>query len=273
MCHELHSKAKLMKSIFKLVLLSPIVIYLGCNSIPVSEIVTEEKEIVEEIKLADKLLEIETPYGFERLKTNDYGNWMRNLNLKKDNIVYYYNGEEKPDQSIHVAVLDFDIGDKDLQQCADACMRIRAEYLFEQKKVNEITFLLASGKWKPFVKYTTKKDYPSFRKYMNYIFSYANTASLKKQLNSVSNFNDIQIGDVLVQSGNPYGHAVTVMDVCENTKGEKQFLLSQSYMPAQNIEILINPNSTTNSPWYSTNFEGNLITPEWVFAKGDLKRF
>jgi hypothetical protein len=236
-----------------------------------NEVVLQADKIA--IKSATLISEIELPIGFERKKTDTYGKWMRNLKLDKENVVYYYNGDKKPNQSIHVAVLDFDIGTKDLQQCADACMRIRAEYLFQEQKENEIKFLLASGKWKSYSDYSSKNDYKSFRKYMTYIFSYANTASLKRQMKSVTNFDDIKIGDVLVQSGNPYGHAVTVMDVCENKEGERLFMLSQSYMPAQSIEVLINPNAKNKSPWYSVNFEEDLITPEWVFTKGDLKRF
>ncbi|MBN2610182.1 MAG: hypothetical protein JXB00_01355, partial [Bacteroidales bacterium] len=53
----------------------------------------------------------------------------------------------------------------------------------------------------------------------------------------------------------------------------KVFLLAQSYMPAQDIQILKNPNDKSISPWYSLDFEGDLITPEWTFKKTDLKRF
>ena len=108
---------------------------------------------------------------------------------------------------------------------------------------------------------------------MDYIFSYANTKSLKQQMKKVSTVKEIEIGDVFVQSGNPYGHAVTVMDVCVDSVGNKQLMLSQSYMPAQSIEILINPNKRQKTPWYPVDFEGDLVTPEWTFEKKDLKRF
>ena len=57
--------------------------------------------------------------------------------------------------------------------------------------------------------------------------------------------------------------------------GKKVFLLTQSYMPAQQIQILVNPANRGLSPWYelSDNDEGKLYTPEWVFEKKDLKRF
>lgn len=268
-----------MKTIFKSILFGSLIIYLGCNSsvsekekINKNEIETTKKEVIT-LSKATKVSEIELPLGFERKEASKFGKWIRNLKLLKDNTVYYYNGNTKPNQSIHVAVLDFDIGTKDLQQCADACMRIRAEYLFQNEMKNKIEFLLASGKRKSFTEYTSQRDYKSFRKFMDYIFSYANTASLKKQMKQVGKFNYIEIGDVLVQSGNPYGHAVTVMDICENKEGEKMFMLSQSYMPAQSIEILINPNSESKSPWYPVNFDGDLVTPEWIFTKQDLKRF
>jgi len=35
---------------------------------------------------------------------------------------------------------------------------------------------------------------------------------------------------------------------CENSLGEKQFLLGQSYMPAQEMHILKSPNDES-SPW------------------------
>ncbi len=44
-------------------------------------------------------------------------------------------------------------------------------------------------------------------------------------------------------------------------------------MPAQDIQILKNPNDPALSPWYKTDFEGPLLTPEWTFEKTDLRRF
>ena len=85
---------------------------------------------------------------------------------------------------------------------------------------------------------------------------------------------DIQIGDVFIQKGNPYGHAIIVIDMAKNKKkGNKIFMLAQSYMPAQEIHILKNLNNSDLSPWYDTDFVDELLTPEWTFRKEDLKRF
>lgn len=95
---------------------------------------------------------------------------------------------------------------------------------------------------------------------------------LKKELKKRS-LVKMEIGDVFIQGGFP-GHAVTVVDMAENPKtGEKLFLLSQSYMPAQDMHILKNPGEPSLNPWYSLNFGEELATPEWTFAPGDLYRF
>ncbi len=82
----------------------------------------------------------------------------------------------------------------------------------------------------------------------------------------------MQIGDVFIYGGTP-GHAVIIVDMCENAKGEKFFMIAQSYMPAQEIHILKNKNDPKLSPWYPVNFGDALETPEWDFRKEELKRF
>jgi hypothetical protein len=108
---------------------------------------------------------------------------------------------------------------------------------------------------------------------MNYVFSYANTGSLKNELKKVNNVSDITAGDVFIHKGRPYGHAVTVVDVAQDKNGNKIFMIAQSYMPAQEIHVLKNPENNSISPWYSVDFGEELQTPEWTFTKGDLFRF
>jgi len=152
-------------------------------------------------------------------------------------------------------------------------MRLRGEYLFQQNRYKDIHFnFLSDGKPRYFEEYAGGDfSYKKFRAYMKYIFSYANTASLKKELHPIS-IDSILPGDVFIQSGNPYGHAVTVVDVAADQQGKRIFLLAQSYMPAQETHILINPNDADLSPWFVAK-EGALVTPEWRFDAGDLRRF
>ena len=50
-------------------------------------------------------------------------------------------------------------------------------------------------------------------------------------------------------------------------------MIAQSYMPAQELQVLKNPDDAKLSPWYSSDFGEVLQTPEWTFRKTDLKRF
>jgi hypothetical protein len=81
---------------------------------------------------------------------------------------------------------------------------------------------------------------------------------------------NISIGDVFIIGGSP-GHAVIVVDVATNKNGKKVFLLAQSYMPAQETQILKNFNDASLSPWYSADITDKLRTPEWTFDVKQLK--
>jgi hypothetical protein len=236
---------------------------------------------------------IAPPTGFERTNctTGSYCDWLRHLPLKAEGSpVKFYNGGVKSG-AVHHSVIDLDVGKKDLQQCADAVIRLKAEYHYAQKEYSKIHFNFTSGHkvsfddWrkgrKPIVsgnkvrfstpKNSTDDSYANFKKYMTIIFSYAGTLSLDKELKSVD-ISDIQVGDVFIYGGSP-GHAVLVIDVAENKSGEKMFLLAQSYMPAQDMHILKNPFHPGEGPWYSADFTDELFTPEWRFYARELKRF
>lgn len=233
------------------------------------------------------------PPGYERiqLNTNTFAYYLRNLPLKSHGYkVKFYNGIIKPNFWVYEAVVDMDIGERNLQQCADAVMRLKAEYLYKSNQYDKIHFNFTNGfrvdysewmKGKRIVVEGNKtywknqaspsNTYNSFRKYMDIIFAYAGTLSLSKEMIAVD-IKDIQIGDVFIRGGSP-GHAVIVVDVVVDTNNNKVFLLAQSYMPAQDIHVLINQNDKIISPWYSVDFTGDLETPEWTFKKSDLKRF
>jgi hypothetical protein len=234
------------------------------------------------------------PAGFVRpvLQANSFGHYLQNLPLKPvDSPVHLYNGQLKARQSVHAAVVDMDTGDRDLQQCADAVMRLRAEYLFTQKQYDQIHFKLTNGfemdytKWRQgyrvrvdgnktewYPTNTLSTNYESFRKYLDFVFMYAGTLSLSKEMQP-KQVKDLAIGDVFIQGGSP-GHAVIVVDVVvKDDDGEKIFLLAQSYMPAQEIHVLKNPNDVGLSPWFSADFGEELVTPEWTFRQEMLMQF
>jgi hypothetical protein len=247
----------------------------------------------QQLSLANQIV---IPAGYERVKVEpgSFAEWLRFLPLKtKNEKVMLFDGRVKPYQAGAERVINIDIGNADLQQCADAIMRLKAEYHFSKKEFSKIHFNFTSGhkvsfdNWikgiKPVISGnkvsfsgstgTTDDSYSNFRKYMNSIFNYAGTASLEKELKTQS-IAALKAGDVFIKGGFP-GHAVIVLDVAVNKKtGKKIFLLAQSYMPAQSIHVLKNLGHQSNlSPWYSEDFGELLETPEWDFKAASLKKF
>lgn len=234
------------------------------------------------------------PEGYVRTSSpaESFAHYLQNLPLKSHGEkVRYYDGRIKSNPSIYEAVVKMEIGSRDLQQCADAIMRLRGEYLFHQNKENLIHFNLTNGfrvdfaKWMKgyrvkvdgnttsWVKKANESDtYETFRKYMDFIFIYAGTLSLSQELNAIP-IESMAIGDVFIVGGSP-GHAVIVVDMAvKASTGQKCYMLAQSYMPAQDIQILCNPNTPEYSPWYELTDNQIIQTPEWTFKKTDLKRF
>lgn len=213
--------------------------------------------------------EIPVPDGYKRVPAGagTFDEWARTIPLKKDKTVYLYNGSRKRNQAAQYAVVDIPTGKQDLQQCADVVMRLRAEYLFSQKKYNEIAFMDYSGKW---YKWERGNDRSAFDRYLQTVFGWCGSASLEKQLTTVSDFNSIKAGDVLVQGGFP-GHAMIVVDMAVNANGKKVYMMVQGYQPAQDMHVVVNPQSETGSPWYEVTSEEGITTPEWQFTQRNLK--
>jgi Domain of unknown function (4846) len=229
--------------------------------------VNRERPIV----VASSIGNIVPPVGFFRIETipGSFAYWLKGLPFKKQKEVYLYNGSLKPNQTAQYAVVDISTGTKDLQQCADVVMRLRAEYLFSQKKYNEIIFQDYDGK-----KYVWKGDSNRklFDSYLENVFGWCGSASLEKQLEKVDNFEEMQIGDVLIKGGFP-GHAVIVVDMAMNENGQKVYMLVQGYQPAQDMHLLINPLEPSLSPWYNLGNDEKIVTPEWIFYSHQLKRW
>jgi hypothetical protein len=225
------------------------------------------------------------------LPEDSFGAWLRSLPVKPGRPdVRLHNGKRKRNQAAHFAVLDIDVGEKDLQQCADAVIRLFAEFSWAAGHADRICFRFTSGdraewsrwragdrpqvrgnrvRWRRAAK--ASDGYDELRRYLEVVFLYAGSRSLELDLEPVADPRAVMPGDVFIRGGFP-GHAVLVMDVAERTPGgERVFLLAQSFMPAQEIHLLNQPDA--ESPWYPARPDGPLITPEWRFDHRDLRRF
>ncbi|MBK9759037.1 MAG: DUF4846 domain-containing protein [Flavobacteriales bacterium] len=233
------------------------------------------------------------PRGFVRTPGNEgsFSAFLRRLPLKPEGSqVHLFNGDLKRWQGAQAAVIDMSVGAKDLQQCADAVMRLRAEYLFSTDQTANIQFSFTNGFSAPFARWikgeriTVKgnecawvpgaKPGATHHDLLNYLqvaFTYAGTLSLSKELEDASAL-PVQPGDLFIHGGSP-GHAVIVADVATSALGEQVFMLAQSYMPAQEIHVLRNLENTELSPWYKMDQGSELLTPEWRFSWAERKRW
>jgi hypothetical protein len=231
----------------------------------------------------------DTPEGFKRVQyeKGSFEESLRSYRLKKDGSpVKLYDGRNKTN-AVYVAVLEMPILKQDLIQCADAVIKLRAEYFYQKDEYSKIEFTLTNGMIVAFSRFAdgfrvkvrgnktewirwgkTGNSREVFDEYLEFIYTYCGTASLSKEMEKAE-VADIKIGDVFIEGGSP-GHAVIVVDLAENRTGEKVMLLAQSYMPSQEMHIL--KSSSDISPWQKVE-DTELITPEWKFKQGSLKRF
>ena len=235
---------------------------------------------------------IPPPQDFTRTEVSGFGTYLRTLPLKPDGSkVKLYDGSVKYWQAGAYAVVDMEIGTSDLQQCADACIRLRAEYLWRNKKYSDIHFNFTNGfkadyaKWAEGYRISVKGNqvswykagdpdygYKAFRKYLNVVFSYAGTLSLSKELKAVK-LSEARPGDVFIKGGSP-GHAMIIVDMATDKKGRKAMMVAQSYMPAQDIHIVTNLDNKEISPWYIYDENtSSFCFPEWTFQSYQIKRF
>jgi Domain of unknown function (4846) len=240
------------------------------------------------------VLRFAPPAGCQRVAVapGSYGAWLRYLPLRpQGTAVRLHNGRLKNPQTVHAAVLDIDTGARDLQQCADAAMRLRAEYQFTHN-FRSIHFHLTSGHdiwfgdWVdgqgfrvqgedvvPAARPAEQPTHAALRRYLDVIFTYAGTLSLGREMRPVP-LSQAQPGDVLLKGGAP-GHAVTVLDVAEHPGTHARYaLLAQSYMPAQDMHVLRNVAEPRLGAWFQlTAPDGVFETPEWDFEADQLMRW
>ncbi|WP_313089982.1 DUF4846 domain-containing protein [Chryseobacterium flavum] len=235
------------------------------------------------------------PEGYKWMdeKPGSFGDFIENFKLKPyGSQILKYDGTPIPTQHLHEAVFDLDTGNKGLQQCADAVIRIRAEYLYKAKKFNEIQFHFTSGhllSWNDYKSGTRAfvgessvsfrktaaydDSYQGFRNYLDLIFNYAGTISLHKETKPVTKNSDLKTGDILITPGSP-GHIVFISGVCQNQKGKRLFLLSEGFTPAQSVHVLSNPFNSYFTPWYDLDIHAAEIkTARYIFKPTNFRSF
>jgi len=257
----------------------------GIESIEISSLINKDNHTISS--------RVNAPKGYKRVSYTEssFQDYLRNYNLKPfgskiinyDNSQYFWQGG-------HIGILQLPVPKNGLQQCADALIRIRSEYLWDNNRKNEIGFNFTSGHYCSWNKYaegyrpkingnkvtfnktaSANHSKENFYKYLNLIYMYSGTLSLFNELKSIDDL-DLQLGDMLIKGGSP-GHIVMICDEVINDKGEKLFLLFQGNTPAQSVHLVKNLEDSNISPWYQ--LENNALIPvsNYTFDNSKFVRF
>jgi len=236
----------------------------------------------------------DVPSNYTRVPVKDgsFSAWLRQLPLKPDSAkVLTYAGDSVWYQLQADRVVDIDVGKRDLQQCADVLLRLKAEYHFSRGEIDKLTFHFTSGdkysyqSWlngiRPVVRGSTvtwktvaksKISHRNFRKWLDVVFTYAGTVSLLQETKKITDITDIKIGDILLDPGFP-GHTIMVVDVARNSDGKQKVMFVQGSTPAQSPHIITRGFVFDRSVWYPINKSGTIKTPIWNFESDQLRRF
>lgn len=223
--------------------------------------------------------ELPLPAGYTRVaaEKGSFAAWLRALPLKERGAkVHVYKDRKVANyQWLSAAVVDMPLLSND-EQCADVCMRLRAEYLFSKGQYAKISFVALNGEK---LTYTGGNNRKAFEQYMRNVFGRCNTTSLRKTLHE-RDLEDLQIGDIFVYphrkvaGQNRYGHAMMVVDMAENKyTGKKIFLLVEGNTPAREMHVLRNLNRFRN-PWFVLDEDAESMRLNvFHFKADDLRHF
>ncbi|MGB1307873.1 MAG: DUF4846 domain-containing protein [Oceanihabitans sp.] len=268
-------------------------------AIPLKKEIKTAISIIKPISLINKdsltiHTRVNTPEGFKRVlyPKGSFENYLQNYKLKPfgskiinyDNTEYYW-------QDGHIGILDIPVPKNGLQQCTDALIRVRSEYLWDSNKKEKIGFNFTSGHYCSWLQYAAgyrpiikgnqvrfKKTKPAnysksnFYKYLNLVYMYSGTLSLYNELPKINTISNLKVGDMLIKGGSP-GHIVIICDEAINKNGEKIFLLFQGNTPAQSVHLVKNLEDTNISPWYQLQKNTAIPVSNYTFQNSKFVRF
>lgn len=234
------------------------------------------------------------PAGFARVDVapGSFAAWLRGLPIRTDRThVLAYDGRRLIRPS--AAVVALDVGDRDVQQCADTALRLHAEYLWHRGAADQAAYHFTSGDrsswrdWRAGERFRVSGSRverirgakrpatrAAWRGWLDHLFRYAGTRSLRRDADPVGD-RAFEAGDVLVQPGGP-GHAVMLLDIAAHPDGRRAALIGQGFMPAEDLHVLFMP-TALDGHWFvlPADDAGRVLTPSWPqpFAREHAIRF
>lgn len=236
------------------------------------------------------------PPGFTRVPATpgSWAWWLRHLPVLEPSApLRYFDGTLVPrGNSGLIAVVDLDTGKRDLQQCMDVLIRLRAEHLRAAGLEKRIAFRYPGGRyltWRSWVKGLrpdrSSKDLTlipraawsdSRGSFMGYLQTlYHDTGTVHHQSEPSVAPAELAIGDFFVYPPNPAtvnGHAVMVLDLAVSATGERRIVVGQGDTPATDFHVLRSPRGSAWFPLPDADFTGTFLWPT-PFSWDMLRRF
>lgn len=234
------------------------------------------------------------PTGYKRqtIAQNSFASWVQKLPLSDKNAkVLKYDGQPLWYQRHADRIIEMDVGNKDLMQCADFLIRLKAEYAYSINNTDKLAFHFTSGdlfsfkswllgirpvvsgnavKWRKTKK--TQLTHAALNDYLQIIYMYAGTVSLMTETKPVKALKDIQIGDILLEAGFP-GHTMMVADLAVNDTGDIRALFIEGSTPAQSPHVVTSTMLFDQEVWIPIKEGHDIETSIWTFKPEHLRRF
>ena len=221
------------------------------------------------------------PGSVRVVPADDFGRWIQDLPLRRaGTAVMTHDGRQV--RGHYGRVVDMPMVSGDLQQCADALLRVRGEWMRDTGQGGAVSFYATSGDALPWSRYAGgDRPYVDGRHvrwrrgaasggdwdgYLTRVFDWAGTISLKAYETALVEGRGPRPGDILVRAGSP-GHAVLLVDVA--TRGDQTVVLFvESYMPAQDLHVEEGP----LGGWWAWDPSGaDMDLRTWTFSADDLR--
>lgn len=210
---------------------------------------------------------IEPPEGYTRIAVDkgSFGEYLREYPVLPHGVkLPVYDGSTMSPYDA-AAIFNISLGDEGYQQCADSIIRLYSDYFYENKQYDKISFQFSNGdecnyeRWRdgkrmlvlgelsmeiPAAFYDDSEQ--EYRNYLKEVMNYAGTISLQNE-SEVIPVSELRIGDIICNDS----HVVMIVDIAENEKGEKCYLIGQSFIPAVCFHIVINREGDEASAWFT----------------------
>lgn len=237
---------------------------------------------------------IAAPEGFTRAKlaSDGFANWLRHLPVAAADVPVTSGRRKvllKADDSSLAAVIQLQPSNDRLLAGANMLVRLRAEYAWTTKNLDNLGFHFTSGhlatweSWsrgeRPKVKgrevqfeksFDPDSGRESFCSYLETIFQYGSVYSVLADTHPVKD-GSLAPGDVFLRAARKGAYSLIVVDACTSPEGELRILLGNAGTPAQTFHIL---RSSDGSPWFTVRQNHDIALPDGRGIRlSDLRRW